>query len=138
MPLGNVLGEFVLKAMSVRHTEIGGGQVRIDIDLAGEGTGQVAGQNIGTLAVVVGSSSTLPAPWTYTGTLLAASGAVVRVTGQGAGVRTGEGHKVRYRGVGCYTSDDTKLSAFNNLIAAVEFEADPATMTIKGASCEWK
>jgi hypothetical protein len=138
MPLGDIVAEFTLKAMSIRHSDLGGGQVRIEVDLAGEGTGQIPGQNIGTLSVVVGGSPDRPNPWTYTGTLLATSGSVVRVSGQGAGMRTGQGHKIRYRGVGCYSTDDPKLAAVNNLIAAVEFEADPATMTLKGASCEWK
>ncbi|MBI3302669.1 MAG: hypothetical protein HYZ72_11445 [Deltaproteobacteria bacterium] len=138
MPLGNVLGEFTLKVMSVRQSDIGGGQVRIEVDLAGEGTGQLPGQNIGTLAVVVGGDTNRPNPYTYTGTLLAASGAVVRVSSWGIGVRTGEGHKIRYRGAVCYATDDPKLAAFNNVIAATEAEADPATMTLKGANCEWK
>jgi hypothetical protein len=138
MPLGNVIGEFTLKAMSVRQADIGGGQVRLEVDLAGEGGGQMPGQNIGTLTVTVGSDLTRPNPWTYTGSLLAASGVVVRVSGQGMGVRTGQGHKVRYRGTGRYVADDPKLAAFNGMITAVEFEADPATMTIKGVSCEWK
>jgi hypothetical protein len=70
--------------------------------------------------------------------LLATSGAVVRVSGQGIGMRTGEGHKIRYRGAACYATDDAKMAALTNIIAGVEFEADPATMTIKGAICEWK
>ena len=138
MPLGNVLGEFTLKVMSVRHSDIGGGQVRIEVDLAGEGTGQILGQHIGTLAVVVGGDSSRPNPYTYIGTVLAASGAVVHVSSCGIGMRTGEGHKIRYRGATCYTTDDPSLAAGNNAIAAAEFEADPATMTLKGAVCEWK
>lgn len=138
MPLGNVLGEFTLKVMSVRHSEMGGGQVRIEVDLAGEGTGQILGQHIGTLAVVVGGAPSRPAPYTYLGTVLAASGAVVRVSSWGIGLRTGEGHKIRYRGATCHTTDDPSLGAGNNVIAAAEFEADPATMTVKGAVCEWK
>jgi hypothetical protein len=138
MPLGNVLGEFILKAMSVRQSEIGGGQVRLEVDLAGEGTGQLPGQNIGTLTVTVGSDPTRPNPWAYTGTLLATSGAVVRVSGWGVGIRTGEGHKARYRGAVCYSTTDPQLAAFNGMIAAVESEADPATLTMKGATCEWK
>src|SRR5712691_7278272 len=138
MPLGNVLGEFTLKVMSVRHTDIGGGQVRLEVDLVGEGTGQLPGQHVGTLTATVGSDPNRPNPWSYIGTLLATSGAVVRVSGQGIGVRTGEGHKVRDRGAACYATDDPKMAAINNLIAAVEFEADPGTMTIKGTICEWK
>jgi hypothetical protein len=138
MPLGNVLGEFTVKAMSVRHSDMGGGQVRVEIDLAGEGTGQLPGQHVGTLTLIVGSDPNRPNPWSYTGTLLATSGAVVRVSGQGIGMRTGEGHKARGRGAVCYATDDPKMAALNNVIAAVEFEADPATMTLKGATCEWK
>lgn len=65
-------------------------------------------------------------------------GAVVQVSGRGVGIRTGEGHKVRYRGAGCFATDDPKLAAFNGLLAAAEFEIDPATMTIKGTAYEWK
>jgi hypothetical protein len=124
--------------MSVRHTDIGGGQVRLEVDTAGEGTGQLPGQHVGTLTVVVGDAPNRPNPWSYLGTLLATSGAVVRVSGQGIGMRTGEGHKIRYRGAACYATDDAKMAALTNIIAGVEFEADPATMTIKGAICEWK
>jgi hypothetical protein len=138
MPLGDVLGEFTLKVMSVRHTDLGGGQVRLEVDLAGEGTGQLPGQHVGTLTATVASNPDRPAPWSYTGTLLATSGAIVRVTGQGIGVRTGEGHKVRDRGAACYATEDPTMAALNTIIAAVEFEADPATMMVKGAICEWK
>ena len=138
MPLGNVLGEFTMKAMSIRQTDMGGGQVRIEGDFAGEGTGQLPGQNVGTLTVIIGSDPKRPRPWSYTGTLLATSGAVVRVSGWGVSIRTGEGHKARYRGAVCYATDDPKLAAFNGMIAAVESELDPVTMTIRGATCEWK
>ena len=69
---------------------------------------------------------------------LAASGAVVQVSGRGVGIRTGEGHKVRYRGAGCFATTDPQLAAFNGLLSAAEFEIDPATMTIKGTAYEWK
>ena len=36
-----------------------------------------------------------------------------------------------------YYTDDPKLAPFNHVIAAVEAETDPATMTLKGANCEW-
>jgi hypothetical protein len=123
--------------MSVRQTEIGGDRRRVEIDLAGESTGEVPGQNIGTLAVETTGDPTRPSPWTYTGVLLAKSGAVVEISGSGVGIRTGAGDKVRYRGAARYRTDDPKLEPFNHAIAAVESEADPATMTLKGTSCEW-
>ncbi len=39
MPLGNVLGEFVGKVTSVRISELGGGQRRLEIDSTGEARG---------------------------------------------------------------------------------------------------
>lgn len=138
MSLGTVLGEFQAKATTVRQTDIGGGQVRFEIDLAGESSGRVPGQNIGTMTVTAGSDPTRPSPWSYIGTLLAKSGAVVRVSGWGVGMRTGQGHKVRYRGAVCYVTDDSKLTEFNGMIAAVESEADPATMLLTGTTHEWK
>lgn len=136
MPLGNVLGEFVGKAMSVRISDLGGGQRRTEGDFTGEAKGQIPGQFFSTM--IVEGVPGQPVTYSYTGTLLAASGAVMRFSGRGVGIRTGEGHKVRYRGSGCSITDDPKLAAFNNILAAVEFEIDPATLTIKGATCEWK
>jgi hypothetical protein len=136
MPLGNVLGEVVAKVTSVRISELGGGQRRLEIDSTGEVKGQVPGQAFATMIVegIPGHAVT----YTSTGTILAASGAVVRLSGRGVGIRTGEGHKVRYRGASCFATDDPKLAAFNGLLAAAEFEIDPATMTIKGTAYEWK
>jgi hypothetical protein len=89
--------------------------------------------------VVVGTDDpTRPNPWSYTGTTLATSGGVVGVSGSGIAQRTGEGHKVRLRGVAQYSTTDPKLAMLNKVIAAVEAEIDPATMTLKGAACEWK
>jgi hypothetical protein len=138
MSLGTVLGEIRLKAMSVRQTDLGGGQVRVDIDLAGESSGRVPGQTFGTMTVTAGSDANRPNPWSYTGTLLAKSGAVVRISGWGVGMRTGQGHQGRYRGAVCYSTDDPKLAEFNGMIAAVETEADPATMLLTGTTYEWK
>jgi len=138
MSLGTVLSEFQSKATTVRQTDIGGGQVRVEIDLAGESSGRVPGQNIGTMTITAGSDATRPNPWSYTGTLLAKSGAVVRISGWGVGMRTGQGHQGRYRGAVCYSTDDPKLAEFNGMIAAVEFETDPATMLLKGIIYEWK
>jgi hypothetical protein len=137
MALGKVLGEFVVKAMSVRQTDLGGDRRRLEIDLAGESAGEVPGQNIGTMTVEMSGDSTRPNPWTYTGVLLAKSGAVIQVSSNGVGIRTGNDHKARYRGAGRYHTDDAKLASFNHMIVALEFEADPATMTIKGTNYEW-
>lgn len=138
MPFGNVLGEFTLKAMSIRQSEIAGGHRRVEVDLAGEASGEIPGQNIGTLVVETAGDLTRPSPYTYSGVLLAKSGAVVQVSSSGIAMRTGEGHKVRYRGAIRYTTQDPKLEPYNHMIAAVESEADPATMTLKGTACEWK
>jgi hypothetical protein len=62
---------------------------------------------------------------------------VVQIAGSGIAIRTGEGHKARYRGATTYHTDDPKLAPFNHVIAAVEAETDPATMTLKGANYEW-
>jgi hypothetical protein len=137
MAIGKVLGEFVFKATSVRQTSIGGDRRRLEIDLVGEGTGEIPGQNIGTLTLETSGDTSRPNSWSYTGALLAKSGAVVQVSGSGFGIRTGEGHKARYRGTVGYHTDDPKLADFNRVIAATEFETDPATMTLKGVVCEW-
>src|SRR5215510_3847289 len=136
MPLGNVLGEFTAKAMSVRISELGGGQRRVEADFSGEATGQVPGQVLFTMTTE--GTPGQPVTYSYTGVALAAAGAVVRFSGRGVGIRTGEGHKARYRGAVCFATDDPKLVAFNSLLAAVEFEIDPTTLTVKGAYCEWK
>ena len=137
MALGRVLAEFALKAMSVRQSSIGGDRRRVEVDLAGEASGELPGQNVGTLTVDTTGVSSRPSTWTFTGVLLAKSGAVVQISGSGVGIRTGEGHKARYRGTATYYTDDPKLADRNHMIAAVEFETDPATMTMKGAACEW-
>jgi hypothetical protein len=137
MALGKVLGEYVLKAMSVRQTQVGGDRRHLEIDLAGEGSGEIPGQHVGTLAVETSGDPSRPNSWTYTGVLLVKSGAVVQISGSGISIRTGEGHKARYRGAVSYYTDDPKLALFNQVIAAVEAETDPATMTLKGANCEW-
>ena len=136
MPFGTALGEVTAKVTSVRISELGGGQRRTEIDSTGEVKGQVPGQAFATMIVegVPGHAAT----WTSAGTILAASGAVVRTSGRGVAIRTGEGHKVRCRGGACFATDDPKLAAFNGLLAAVEFEVDPAAMTIAGIACEWK
>jgi hypothetical protein len=91
MPLGNVLGEVVAKVTSVRISDLGGGQRRLEIDSTGEVKGQVPGQGFATMIVegITGQTVT----YTTTATVLAASGAVVRMSGRGVGIRTGEGHK---------------------------------------------
>jgi hypothetical protein len=137
MPFGNVLErEFTAKVTSVRISELGGGRRRTEIDSTGAAKGQVPGQVFGTMVIegVPGHTAT----YTSAGTILAASGAVVRVSGQGVCIRTGEGHKIRCRGTGCLATDDPKLAALNGLLAAAEFEIDPAAMTITGTIYEWK
>jgi hypothetical protein len=136
MPLGTVLGEYVGKTMAVRQTDLGGGQVRVEIDFTGEVKGQTPGQFFSTMVLEGAPGQAMP--YRYTGVLLAASGGVARLSGRGVRMRTGEGHKARHRGAACAVSDHPSLAALNNMIVAEEFETDPATLTIKGAFCEWK
>jgi len=136
MPLGNALGEAIGKITSVRISELSGGQRRTEIDVTGEISGQAAGQIFTTIVIegLPGQAAT----YTSTSTLLATSGAVLRASGRGIAMRTGEGHKLRSRVAFCLTTDDPKLAALNGLIMAGETEIDPATMTVKGTSYEWK
>jgi hypothetical protein len=138
MPLGEKLLDFQLKATSIKPIDLGGGQTRVEVTYAGEVTGDVPGQHFGTLTFIASGPVDRPVPWTWIGATLTTSGAIVRVTGQGQGVRTGDGHKARYRGTACYLTEDPKLAKFNNEIVAVEFETDPATQMAKGAACVWK
>lgn len=137
MPLADSLGEFVFKAMAVNTTDIGGGQVRLTVDFTGEVKGMVSGTHFGTLTVNVIAPGR-PNPWTYIGATLTSSGSIVRVSSQGIQMRTGEGHKNRFRGTATYSTDDPALAEVNGLIAAVEAESDPLTLTLKGAACVWK
>jgi hypothetical protein len=137
MPLGKVLREFTAKAMPVKQTDLGGGRVQVEVNLSGESTGQGSGQVLSTL-VIEGSGPGRPSTYSMTGVLLGASGSVMRFTSSGVGMRTGEGHKSRFRGAVSYATEDPQLAAFNTMIAATEFETDPLTQTLKGAVCEWK
>jgi hypothetical protein len=137
MPFGNSLGEFSLKAMSVKHIELGGRQLRIEIDYKGEVTGEMAGSHYGTLSLVLTDDPDRPMPCNYVGTTLATTGAAISVTASGLAQRTGQGQKLRLRGVVRYSTTDAKLATVNNLIAATESELDPATDTLKGVGCEW-
>jgi hypothetical protein len=137
MPLAESLGEFSFKATSVKPTDLGGGQTKIEITFAGEVAGQVPGQHFGTLTVTAGAID-LPSSWSYLGATLTKSGSIVRISGHGHGIRTGDGHKVRYRGTGNYSTDDPKLADLNRMISAIESEFDPATLVLTGAACVWK
>jgi len=137
MPLAEAILEFQLKTTSVKPIDLGGGQTQLEITYTGEVTGDTPGQQFGTLTVTI-SAIDQPNPWTWHGGTLTNSGSVVRVSGQGLSIRTGDGHKVRYRGTVCYSTDDPKLANLNNVIAAVEAEADPMTGLLKGAACVWK
>jgi hypothetical protein len=137
MPLAESLGEFSYKATNVRASDLGGGRTQVEICYAGEVTGDVPGQHFGTLTVTINAIDQ-PNPWTYLGATLTKSGSVARISGQGLSIRTGDGHKVRYRGTYCLTTDDPKLANFNNVIAAVEAETDPVTQVLKGTGCIWK
>jgi len=139
MPLGEVFAESSAKVTSVRHSDAGGGQMKIEVDVAGDVKGTAAGHLAGTFCVIRSASDpTRPAPWTYVGRVLLASGHVASVTGQGFVARTGEAHKLRFRGAMSGTTDDPKLSQINNVISAFEAEADPLAGTLTGANCFWK
>jgi hypothetical protein len=139
MPFGNTLGEFSLKAMSVKQIDLGGGQRRTEIDYKGEVTGEGSGSHYGTLSLVSGEANPdLPMPWSYVGTTLTTTGAIIGVTASGMAQRTGQGQKLRFRGVLRNSTNDPKLAMLNNLIVATESELDSATDTVKGVSCEWK
>jgi hypothetical protein len=137
MPLGESVREFELKATSVKPTDLGGGQTRIEITYAGKVTGDPSGQHFGTLTVTVGAIDQ-PNPWTYLGAILTPSGSIVKISGQGLGIRTGDGHKARYRGTICSSTEDPKFTQLNKVILATEFEVDPTTQLLKGANCVWK
>jgi hypothetical protein len=118
---------------------MGAGQTKAEIDVTGEAKGTAPGHVAGTFIIIrSGSDPARPAPWTFSGRSFLASGATSSVSGQGLCVRTGEGHKIRFRGTMCATTDDPKLAEFNNMIFSVEAEADPITRTMTGANCIWK
>ena len=138
MPFGNTLGEFSLKATSVKQIDLGRGQLRIEIDYKGEVSGEAGGSHYGTLTLVTTEDPDRPMPWSYVVTTLAPTGPAIGVTGSGMGQRTGQGQKMRLRGVARQSTTDAKLAMLNNQIAATESELDPASDTIKGVVCEWK
>ena len=85
MPLGTILGEFIGKVTSVGITSLGGGDQCIENDFTGEAKGQVPGQIFGTMIIegTAGRSVT----YKVTGAILASSGAVIRYSGRGVGIR---------------------------------------------------
>jgi hypothetical protein len=130
-----------MKLMAVRQSDLGGGQVRFELDYAGEVTGEAGGNHYGTYTMIANENDDLarPMPYTYIGTILLTSGGILGVTGSGMAVRTGKGHSLRLRGLlRSSPSKDPKLAELGNLIVAVELEADAASNTLKGEGCEWK
>jgi hypothetical protein len=132
MPLGNVLGEFTAKITSLKQTELSGGQIKIEMNTVGEGTGQIPGRTMATLVAEVTPGK--PSPFHVTGVVMPASGAPTRFSAWGIGVGGVASHQVRLRGAMRYLGDDPKTAT---LIAAVEAEIDLKELTIKGAGCEW-
>jgi len=141
MSLGNNIAEFVLKMTSVRQTDLGGGQRRLEVDYAGEVSGPVAGNHYGTLAAVFNENDDPARPnhFSWTGTTLTESGAIVNISAWGLSQGTWhKGDSLRLRSIGRLTSTDSALAAYNNQMVAFEGEFDPATGTLKGAGLEWK
>jgi hypothetical protein len=132
MPLGNVLGEFSAKITSLKQTELSGGQLQIEMNTVGEGTGQVPGRTMATMEAEVTPGK--PSPFQVTGVVMPAAGAPTRFSAWGIGVGGAQSHQVRLRGAIRYLGDDPKTAT---LIGAVEAEIDLKEMTIKGAVCEW-
>ena len=132
MPLGNVLGEFTAKITSLKQTELSGGQIKIELNTVGEGTGEVPGRTMATQVAEVTPGK--PSPFHVTGVVMPASGAPTRFSAWGIGVGGAASHQVRLRGAIRYLGDDPKTAT---LIGAVEAEIDLKAMTIKGAVCEW-
>ena len=140
MPFGKSMGPSQGKLMAVRQSDLGGGQIRFELDYAGETTGEAAGNLYGTYAMIANENDdpARPMPYTYTGTILLTSGGILGVSGSGMAVRTGKGHSLRLRGIlRSSPNKDPKLAEFNNLIVAVELEADATTNTMKGEGCVW-
>lgn len=136
MPLGEVIGAFTLKATSVKIHPATGDRTKFEVNFMGEVTGRLAGQGFGTYTFkgVAGGAGT----WLYAGSILTTTGATIVVSGQGIAVPAGVGHRSRIRGTASYSSSSPDLASLNGLIGAVEGEGDPATLTLKGAVCEWK
>ena len=132
MPLGNVLGEFTSKITSLKQTELSGGQIRVEMDMVGEGTGQNPGKNIASMVAEVTQGQ--PSPFSVTGFIMPASGTPTRFSAWGIGANGEESHQVRLRGAVRYMGDDPNTAT---LIGAVEAEIDLKEMTVKGAICEW-
>jgi hypothetical protein len=86
MPVGTVLGEFIGKVTSVEITGLGGGDQHLESDFTGEAKGQMPGQIFGTMIIegTAGRSVT----YKVTGAILASSGAVIRYSGRGVGIRS--------------------------------------------------
>ncbi len=114
--------------------------MRVEADYTGEVGGEAPGKHYGTYTFVVENGNVAsPIPYTYIGATLLTSGGSLGYTGSGFAQGTGQGHKLRIRGVmRSSPTTDPKLAAANNVIVAIEAELDPATDTIKGQGWEWK
>ncbi len=136
MPLGEVIGEYNLKATSVTVQQIADDRTRYEINFMGEASGRIAGQAFGTFTVEGPAAG--PGVWSYTGSILANQGATIIVTAQGVSAQMPGGHRFRIRGTALYKSSSPALASLGEVVGAVEGEGDPATLTLKGAVCEWK
>ena len=63
MPFGNVMGEAVMKQSSGRQSDLGGGQKQVEIDYAGEATGEMRGNTYGTFTLVIDENDDPPGPF---------------------------------------------------------------------------
>ena len=111
--------------------------IRIEVDFTGDVKGLFPGRHFGTL-ISYPIHPARPYAWSYSGSTLGDNGAVVRVTGDGTAIRTGDGHKIRFRGTERLLTNAPALAELNQAIVALEAEANPLTMTIAGAAYMWK
>jgi hypothetical protein len=127
MPLGNSLGGSCFKVLSVRESDLGENQRRIEGDYGGEVTGQPLRHSHGGLGPMIRLDPILGP------TLVQRSQLRVRLLlSQDRASASGpaRGNKVRLRGVARYSTADPKPSMLNHVLAA-EADLDSATMTLK-------
>jgi hypothetical protein len=53
-------------------------------------------------------------------------------------MRTGEGHRFRFRATAVYSTNDPSLAEINGVIGAIEAEGDLLAGTLKGEVYAWQ